>query len=82
MAAIQDLVLTFCPTMRCVRQRKQEQDDMCLECTAILAVPLSLQQDDKKLKLRQTLCMMQGSCFPGMLRILSGPLEVLSEANL
>ena len=48
MGAIQDLVLTFCPTMCCVRQRKQEQDDMCLECTAILAVPLSLKQDDKK----------------------------------
>lgn len=55
---------------------------MCLECTAILAVPLSLQQDDKKLKLRQTLCMMQGSCFPGTLIILLGPLEVLGEANL
>ena len=42
----------------------------------------AVKQDDKKLKLRQTLCMMQGSCFPGTLIILLGPLEVLGEANL
>lgn len=64
MAAVQDLVLTFCSTMRRVQQRKLEQDDMCLECTAILAVSLSYQQDDKKIEIETNSLHDVGELFP------------------